>query len=346
MSLTHFSDIQTTDSTISSQAVHGHPQPYSRQRLARRAVLGNGGSLLSVPGNTFGYPKRSSAIDITGYSSNLEPIGELGGFDNYLSDASEENSNIIPTEQTSAAPRGYQGSRRYLNRCINDTAEWAVDERTLATGSQAFRKTQTRGNSSVSSENESSVESNKSSGRQSWATLGRRLSLRNTAVGNAFSAFSSSQQRSPDAALASRDDTFSHSLHRADGLQPIGARRRTSWLGSIKKRIKGKDRKNRGGGVETMPITSTFFEENEDRGADDIVDSSYAKPDTRATDTLFEAYDSAGSGNPVQSVYPRLRSQPSLSSSSARNTDDESSIYNANEVGFVPDTDNLMGNNP
>ncbi|KAJ1666522.1 hypothetical protein IW140_004631 [Coemansia sp. RSA 1813] len=335
MALIDLTDSQLIDGACSSQGLHGYPQDHNRQRFSRHAILYREGRL-PASGNVYDQPKRFRTLDTSGYSSNLEPIGELGRFDGYLSDASEINNCSTSASQTNPALDNYHNSRRYLNRRISDTTGWAIDEPTVTSSPQTFQSARFKGNSSASSGNESSSESNKSSSRHSWATLSRRLSLRNSASAgrNTFS----TQPMSPDTAFANRENSLSHSLQRADGLQPLGVRRRTSWLGSIRKRIKRKDRKN-GGDAETMPITRTFFEEN----GDNIVGNGYAKPDMHFTGPLFERHESPNPGNSA-GVYPRLRSQPSLCSST-RNTEDESS-YTTSDVVFVPDTDNLMSSHP
>ncbi|KAJ2402837.1 hypothetical protein GGI23_000431 [Coemansia sp. RSA 2559] len=324
----NFTDAQFIDNTTAPQQQHGQQQEYSRYGFARRATLDRV-SQLSAQGNVYGQRKRFNTLDTPDYSSNLEPIGELGRFDDYLSDASEVNSSGASETQANHTLENYHSNRRYLNRRIDDITGWAIDESTVAASPHNYHNTRFKENNSSRSGNESSSTSSKSSGRHSWATLGRRLSIQGLPVGNAFS----TRPKSSNAGLANGENSFPHSLQRADGLQPLGIRRRTSWLGSIKKRIKGKDRKD-GGEAETIPITHTFFEDNDDRGGGNIVGVHYM-------DHLFEQH---GPSKPAASVgiYPRLRSQPSLCSS-ARNTEDESSLHNANDVAFVPDTDNMVG---
>ncbi|KAJ1796620.1 hypothetical protein LPJ59_003640 [Coemansia sp. RSA 2399] len=328
MALIDFTDAQPIDNTASPQPRHGQQQEYSRYGLVRRATLDRV-SQLSAPGNVYGQRKRFNTLDTPEYSSNLEPIGELGIFDDYLSDASEVNSSGTLETHANHTLESYHNDRRYLNRRIDDVTGWAIGESTVPASPQAFHNTRFGENNSSRNGNESSSDSSKSSARHSWAALGRRLSIQGFPVGNTFY----TRPRSSNAGFANGEDSLPHSLQRADGLQPLGVRRRTSWLGSIRKRIKRKDRKN-GGEAETMPITHTFFGDNDHRGGGNIVGVHYM-------DHPFEQH---GSAKPATSagIYPRLRSQPSLCSS-ARNTEDESSLHNANDAAFVPDTDNLLG---
>ncbi|KAJ2387387.1 hypothetical protein GGI05_004097, partial [Coemansia sp. RSA 2603] len=115
----------------------------------------------------------------------------------------------------------------------------------------------------------------------------------------------------------SRAHDRGESLLGADPL-PLRTKSRMSWIGSIRRKIRGPGRR------DSLLDDMAHVEE------DGVVAECCA--DGVSGDTQEEAAAEKGAKTPP---YPRLRSQPSLCRSSR--------TANAEDVAFVPDTDNLSG---
>ncbi|KAI9506882.1 hypothetical protein BX070DRAFT_249711 [Coemansia spiralis] len=305
------------------------------QRVSRRAALSKvGRSLVPRKGDT--GRKRLSSVHI-GYSSNLDAIGEISGFEGYLSDASENAS--LPPNRNNTVHGGFihedcQNVRRYLNTRIADAPGWTADPATLARNQITLEDTFISIGSSGSG-NTSSRGCSTGTNRQSWTMLGRRLSLKSTIVGGALT-----RSKAPDTTPTSQtSEQILHSLQRANGMQPPSTRRRTSWFGSIKQRVKS-HRSKHDNDAETMPIAIEFDNNYEDcSGIGNF--NNRLDYDAELAEDLVTNRESRRFSYSVP-CYPRLRSQPSLCSSN-RDTADGSPRCNRDDVAFVPDTDNIDG---
>ncbi|KAJ2805849.1 hypothetical protein H4R20_001926 [Coemansia guatemalensis] len=198
--------------------------------------------------------------------------------------------------KSSAAP---DDQRRYLNQCIttavSDSPEWSQLAPTL------------NGNA-------------KTVDRQPWKSLGRRLSL----------GFASNKPRSLQRAQAQQTTNGTNAslimLH-SDGLWQSKPKQHSSWLDTIRTRLKGRRHRHRQPqDAAALPIAA-HFDADFDEPIEELEDTDAAIVDTSA---------------PVPApCYPRLRSQPSLCRSQAGTTDGSSPSRARDEAVFVPDVDNI-----
>ncbi|KAJ2320593.1 hypothetical protein IWW52_001273 [Coemansia sp. RSA 2704] len=244
--------------------------------------------------NARGLARRRTINDGALYNSIITDDSETS-FGGCLSDISEGTNLFGENDELPMFTHSEQPSqRRYLNKCI---AEDAVDN--------APRWSQTTFGSTPSS-------APKARRRQSLRALGRRLSL------SLVSSSSPSRLRA-NAQPATRTNTLS-SVDYTGSRWSLQPRPRTSWLDSIKMRIKGSHRRQQHQSAEAaMPIVAPYSEECGELDAGHDEDMSI-RPEPAPT-----------------SQYPRLRSQPSLCQTPAA---DCSPIQARSEVSFVPDTDN------
>ncbi|KAI9474532.1 hypothetical protein BX667DRAFT_498808 [Coemansia mojavensis] len=209
------------------------------------------------------------------------PEYAVGG---YLSDISEDASTF--GDEGDKLPY-VPSERQYLNKCITDVVADSIPEWSPA-----------------------DLNIPKARRRQSIKALGRRLSLSFNGVSNTIAA----HNRFRDSIMfAPRPIEGTRSLD-----HPGTKWRRTSWLGSIKSRIKDslhRHRIQRHDTEATAPIASAF----------------------ECPETLEEVPEPTPTFQ-----YPRLRSQPSLNKAS--NGDGCSSVH-THDIGFVPDIDNMPSRN-
>ncbi|KAJ2238261.1 hypothetical protein IWW45_000272 [Coemansia sp. RSA 485] len=160
----------------------------------------------------------------------------------------------------------------------------------------------------------------KPSSRSSFSVLSRRLSL-----GTNMPIFA--RARSETNTMARKSGTFFAATNKdtGHGAWQKNAKSRISWLGTIKMRIKGgRHTGNMSDDVaDTEPIAQEYLRDEEDPHEDVYQDAAALAPEKDLS----------------MPRYPRLRSQPSLCKTARR-------VSNADDVSFVPDTDNLGGKRP
>ncbi|KAJ1724474.1 hypothetical protein LPJ53_001244 [Coemansia erecta] len=209
------------------------------------------------------------------------------GFDGYLSDGdgSHTQGQETPNRDAQATTDAHRrGARRYLTRNVMSTPE-APEPSALPQPALDHRPS-TKPNI------------------PSLGALGRRLSM---SIGRP--SFSRTHDRGE--ALLDADPA------------PSRLRSRMSWIGSIRRKIRGPGRRD--------SLLDNMAGVEEDGEEDATVAETCA--DVVAGDKRGEgASPEKGAATPP---YPRLRSQPSLCRSSR--------TANADDVAFVPDTDNLAG---
>ncbi|KAJ2860275.1 hypothetical protein GGH94_005620 [Coemansia aciculifera] len=243
---------------------------------------------------------------ITGQSTFRAGKTPQSKFDGYLSDGSQESSACEHMDTVKATTDDTQSSRRkYLSRHVATELESAAMPEPAAT-----------------------PDWKPSAARPSWSTISRRLSL-----GTATNRFARAPAEVPSTARATG---ASLSIHRPNFDETPRTRRRTSWIGTIKMKLtsRGK-RRGKLGDQATTPITR-------DCNFEDM-------PTARSDDTVEGALHLSSAVSPSQpepvSVYPRLRSQPSLNrlaSTRQRHTSARRDILSGahshiSDVIFVPE---------
>ncbi|PIA18095.1 hypothetical protein COEREDRAFT_6831 [Coemansia reversa NRRL 1564] len=190
-----------------------------------------------------------------------------------------------------------EGQRRYLNQSITTAISDGPNWSQLA---------------SVPSSNAKTVD------RQPWKSLGRRLSL----------GFASNRPRNRQHIQAqdtANSTNASLIMVHPDGLWESKPKQQSSWLDTIRMRLKGRHR-HQPRNAKAIPIASQF-------------DSDFNEPieELEETDAAI-----VGTSAPVPTpCYPRLRSQPSLCRSQSGTMDGLSPSHARDEAVFVPDVDNI-----
>ncbi|KAJ2852231.1 hypothetical protein IWW36_000373 [Coemansia brasiliensis] len=252
------------------------------------SLYGKDSGLRSIQEKARGLARRRTMNSTITRNSIIDDAPEhaLGG---YLSDISEDASTFGDKDEH---------QRQYLNKCITDVVADSIPEWSPV-----------------------NLNIPKARRRQSIKQLGRRLSLSFSGVSNTIS----THNRFRDSIMfAPRPAEGTRSLDRPDSKWPLQLKRRTSWLGSIKSRIKDsihRRRNQRHDAEATVPIASAF----------------------ECPETLNEQEENEVPKDPEPAPtfqYPRLRSQPSLNRAST-NGDGCSSVHTRDDISFVPDIDNM-----